>query len=76
LRLVFEGLWPIMPEMANRGLAMLGCAPLSLEGSPKTRLAGGAHQFTVGRLHGSAPIGPVESLFPRIETVATSAAAT
>ncbi len=70
LRMVLEGLWPIMPDIANRGLAMLGQAPLELTGSPRTTLAGGRHEFIAGRLVGGARIGVIETLFPRIETIA------
>jgi len=70
LRLVLEGLWPIMPDIANRGLAMMGAKQLQFDPDQRTRLLGGAHQFATSQLVGGARIGAIETLFPRIEVIA------
>lgn len=60
LRLLLEGLWPVMPVVANQGLAMLGV--------PEITLDAGAHDFVAGRLPQGHEIGEIATLFPRVET--------
>jgi methionyl-tRNA synthetase len=58
LRLVFEALWPVMPQAAGNALASLG-APVPVSG-PHIWVPG------LDRLEEGHPLGDVQTLFPRI----------
>lgn len=59
LRLVFESLYPVMPDIARRGLVTLGV--------DASALGQGAHAFETGRLVPGSAFGAPDVLFPRID---------
>jgi methionyl-tRNA synthetase len=58
LRLVFEAIYPVMPEISDEGLTTLGCATVA----PAAR-----HQFSVAVEGNGTAFGPLKVLFPRVE---------
>ncbi|NND64742.1 MAG: methionine--tRNA ligase [Gammaproteobacteria bacterium] len=63
IRLVLEGLYPIIPESANRGLAVLD--------QPAVTSTTKKHEFALGRLLADAPLGDDAILFPRVDPIDT-----
>lgn len=59
LRLVFEALYPVMPDIARRGLVTLGI--------DASALGQGAHAFETGCLVPGSAFGAPDVLFPRID---------
>jgi methionyl-tRNA synthetase len=65
IRLIAVLVWPVMPRAARRVFVMLGLP----DADPTTAA------LTWGRLEPGAALGPIEPLFPRIDTTAPAAAA-
>lgn len=57
IRMLFELLYPVMPQSSVRALAALGCEP--------PRKDGGAHVFEPHKLVPGGALGAEEALFPR-----------
>jgi methionyl-tRNA synthetase len=57
LRILFEALFPIMPEISGRGLVTLGAKPIGQ--------ADGVHDFSAGALASGTTLGEPVPLFPR-----------